>query len=94
VALVTPAAARSRLVVLDRPMLACSDQQALETALTLALLHDGPAADQGRDCGAAEIQRIAENAPRWPDINSLVQPSSTWPSSRSPSAILVWLEAL
>ena len=51
-------------------------------------------ADQGRDCGAAEIQRIAENAPRWPDINSLVQPSSTWPSSRSPCAILVWLEAL
>ena len=36
VALVTPAAARSRLVVLDRPTLACSDQQALETALTLA----------------------------------------------------------
>jgi len=25
-------------------------------------------ADQGRDCGAAEIQRIAENAPRWPDM--------------------------
>src|SRR5262249_9045140 len=46
-----------------------------------------------RDCGAAEIQRIAENAPRWPDVNSLVQPSSTWPSSRSPCAILVWLEA-
>jgi hypothetical protein len=42
VALVTPAAARSRLVVLDRPTLACSDQQALETALTLARLHDGP----------------------------------------------------
>jgi hypothetical protein len=30
VALITPAAARSRLVVLDRPTLACSDQQALE----------------------------------------------------------------
>src|SRR5262249_1293200 len=43
VALVTPAAARSRLVVLDRPTLACSDLQALETALTLARLHDGPA---------------------------------------------------
>src|SRR5262249_42873119 len=43
VALVTPAAARSRLVVLDRPTLACLDQQALETALTLARLHDGPA---------------------------------------------------
>ena len=43
VALVTPAAARSRLVVLDRPTLACSDQQALETALTLARLHEGPA---------------------------------------------------
>ena len=25
--------------------------------------------DEGRDCGAAEIQRIAENAPRWPDMN-------------------------
>jgi hypothetical protein len=23
--------------------------------------------DQGRDCRAAEIQRIAENAPRWPE---------------------------
>jgi hypothetical protein len=43
VALVTPAAARSRLVVLDRPTLACSDQQALETVLTLARLYDGPA---------------------------------------------------
>ena len=41
-ALLTPAAARSRLVVLDRPTLAC-DQQALETALTLARLHEGPA---------------------------------------------------
>jgi 7,8-dihydropterin-6-yl-methyl-4-(beta-D-ribofuranosyl)aminobenzene 5'-phosphate synthase len=26
-------------------------------------------ADQGRDCGAAEVQRVAENAPRWPDLN-------------------------
>jgi len=26
-------------------------------------------ADQGRDCGAAEIQRIAENASRWSDVN-------------------------
>jgi len=42
VALVTPAAARSRLLVLDRPTLACSDQQALETVLTLARLYDGP----------------------------------------------------
>ena len=42
VALVTPASARSRLVVVDRPTLACSDQQALETALTLARLHDRP----------------------------------------------------
>ena len=30
-------------LVLDRPTLACSDQQALETALTLARLHEGPA---------------------------------------------------
>src|SRR5215469_10267151 len=50
--------------------------------------------DQGRDCGTAEIQRIAENAPSWPDIHSLVRPSSAWPSSYSPCAILVWLEAL
>src|SRR5262249_9774897 len=27
--------------------------------------------------GAAEIQRTAENAPRWPDMNT----PSTWPSS-------------
>jgi len=26
--------------------------------------------DQGRDCGVAKIQRIAENAPRWPDMKS------------------------
>jgi len=30
-------------VVLDRSTLACSDEQALETALMLARLHDGPA---------------------------------------------------
>ena len=27
-------------------------------------------ADQGRDCGAAEIQRVAQNAPRWRDMNT------------------------
>ena len=26
--------------------------------------------DEGRDSGAAEIQRIAENAPRWPVLNT------------------------
>ena len=57
VALVTPAAARSRLVVLDRPTLACSDQQALETALTLARLHDGPAfRDHARSYGCMWIE--------------------------------------
>jgi hypothetical protein len=57
VALATPAAARSRLVVLDRPTLACSDQQALETALTLARLHDGPAfRDHARSYGCMWIE--------------------------------------
>jgi hypothetical protein len=57
VALVTPAAARSRLVVLDRPTLACSDQQVLETALTLARLHDGPAfRDHARSYGCMWIE--------------------------------------
>src|SRR5262249_25133032 len=47
-------------------------------------------ADEGRDCGAAEIQRTAQNAPRWPDVNTrFVRPSSSWPPSRSPCAILV-----
>ena len=56
-ALVTPAAARSRLVVLDRPTLACSDQQALETVLTLARLYDGPAfRDHARSYGCMWIQ--------------------------------------
>ena len=56
-ALVTPAVARSRLVVLDRPTLACSDQQALETALTLARLHDGPAfRDHARSYGCMWIE--------------------------------------
>src|SRR5262249_54127023 len=26
-------------------------------------------AHEGRDCGAAEIQRITKNASRWPDMN-------------------------
>ena len=29
-----------------------------------------PFSNQGHDCGAAEIQRIAQNAPRWPDMNT------------------------
>ena len=41
VALVTPAVARSRLVVLDGPTLACSDQQALETAATKSAASSG-----------------------------------------------------
>jgi hypothetical protein len=57
VALATPAAARSRLVVLDRPTLACSDQQALEMALTLARLHEGPAfRDHARSYGCMWIE--------------------------------------
>jgi len=56
-ALITPAAAESRLVVLDRPTLACSDQQALETALTLARLHDDPAfRDHARSYGCTWIE--------------------------------------
>src|SRR5262249_41076418 len=44
-------------------------------AVAAALLASGWAipsrrADQGRDCGAAENQRIAENAPRWPGMNT------------------------
>ena len=27
-------------------------------------------ADQGRDCGAAETQRVAENSPRWAEMNA------------------------
>jgi hypothetical protein len=43
-------------LVLDRPTLACSDQQALETALTLARLHDGPAfRDHARSYGCMWI---------------------------------------
>ena len=49
-------------------------------------------ADQGRDCGAAEIQRLTENAPRWPDMNTysregrLLQPS---PMAVEPLAIVL-----
>jgi hypothetical protein len=35
--------------------------------------------DQGRDCGAAEIQRIAENASRWPDVNLAAEYESEAP---------------
>jgi hypothetical protein len=56
VALVTPAAARW-LVVPDRPTLACSDQQVLETLLTLARLYDGPVfRDHARSYGCMWIQ--------------------------------------
>jgi hypothetical protein len=41
VALVTPAVARSRLVVLDGPTLAWSDQQVLETAATKSAASSG-----------------------------------------------------
>src|SRR5215471_16258320 len=34
---------------------------------------------QGRDCGAAEIQRIAENAPRWRDVNLAAEYESETP---------------
>jgi hypothetical protein len=30
--------------------------------------------DQGRDCRAAEIQRTAENAPRWADVSESIAP--------------------
>jgi hypothetical protein len=64
VALATPAAARSRLVVLDRPTLACSDQQALEMALTLARLHEGPAfRDHARSYGL-HVDRARRRAAR------------------------------
>src|SRR5262249_43380295 len=33
-------------------------------------------ADQARDCGAAEIQRVAENAPCWSDINLAAESES------------------
>src|SRR5262245_27315201 len=44
----------------------------------------------GRDCGAAENQRITENAPPWPDILPKLEKCVVcaalliWPSSRSP----------
>jgi hypothetical protein len=39
-------------------------------------------ADQGRDCGAAEIQRIAENASRWSDVNLAAEYELTARSKR------------
>src|SRR5262249_61943311 len=36
-------------------------------------------ADQGHDCGAAKIHRIAENAPRWPDMNLAAEYESEAP---------------
>jgi hypothetical protein len=32
-------------------------------------LNQARRAHEGRNCGATEIQRIAENASRWPDMN-------------------------
>jgi len=83
VALATPAAARPRLVVLDRPTLARSDQQALETALTLARLHDGPAfRDHARSFGCMWIE---------PDDGPLaVVGGSAW-GVMMPSAGLFWI---
>jgi len=42
-------------------------QPVVAALLASAMGNTSRRADQGRDCGAAEIQRIAENAPRWPD---------------------------
>jgi hypothetical protein len=36
-------------------------------------------ADQGRDCATAQIERIAENAPRWPDMNLAAEYESEAP---------------
>src|SRR5262249_18074849 len=93
VALVTPAAARSRLVVLDRPTLACSDQQALETALTLARLHDGPGSRQvvrlhvdrprrrpARGGGRVGVgERSGDGAWRWSFLDSAIGPAGPSP---------------
>jgi hypothetical protein len=50
---------------------------------------------QGRDCGAAEIQRIAENAPRWSDMNRQTACAVLLNMAVEPlaCAILVWPEA-
>jgi hypothetical protein len=44
-----------------------SDQRGPFLDLTLDKFFE---VDQGRDCRAAEIQRIVENAARWPDMNT------------------------
>jgi hypothetical protein len=49
-------------------------------------------ADQGRDCGAAKIQRIAQNAPRWPDMK-YVKSREAWAVEPFACAILVWLDS-
>jgi hypothetical protein len=46
---------------------ACTAAQAVAAAL-LASGIPSWRADQGRDCGASEIQRTAESAPRWADV--------------------------
>jgi hypothetical protein len=53
----------------------------------LTITASGPS----RDCGAAEIWRIAENAPRRSDL--IVQPLLNIAVERLPCAILAWLEA-
>src|SRR6516162_1449590 len=58
------------------------------------------AATSRNDCGAAEIQRLAENAPRWPGMNRKNRKGRgsaallNMASSGSPCVILLWLEAL
>src|SRR6266536_3971710 len=48
--------------------------------------------DQGRDCGAAEIQRIAENAPRWSDVNSRTRRGVVH-SRRPPNSIMLYMDS-
>ena len=59
-----PVASDEKRVAVD-----CTAAQAV-VVLLLASVIPSRRADQGRDCGAAEIQRVVENAPRWPDMKT------------------------
>jgi len=61
---------RRRIIWLKSSSVASEDSLAARRSISpFTCLSAQRALDQDRDCRAAEIQRFAENAPRWPDVN-------------------------
>jgi hypothetical protein len=69
---VSPDQERETLPLAGDEKRAAVDYTAAQTvaAALLASVMGNTVADQGGDCGAAEIQRTPQDAPCWPDMNT------------------------